>query len=367
MGLTVSSEGDAGDVIYMASLLHGLGGQHTVLLQMSSRTKAKGEDGIASLCNLVVPLLESQQYIKEARRYREGDRVDWVSAKFRQQGHYSVGETLMEAHRKHLTATLGLGEGLRGQTKWLTAIPDRRTAGRVVVNRTGRYRNQHFPWAQVVRHYGHRLLFVGLQHEWKDVCGQFGYMDFMPTSNLLEVAQLIAGSALFIGNQSCAFACAEGLKHPRIQETNLEFPDCIFGGDSVQYVADGTVTLPDVDGSGELTLPSRAFDLSQVSLLYVPPGGWQFNSEESGYIMTSNLNTCVRDVRKRRARNGFPDVPVDEMERAVVAYNVLRVPRHFARDISVQGYSRVHAALKSAGIDKHPVIDLLCGNIKFTT
>lgn len=354
-----STEGDAGDCLYLAALLHGLGGQHTILLQQSERTKAKGEDGIRSLCELVIPLLKAQPYIKDARQYVAGDKVEWQSAKFREQGHYSIGETLLGAHRKHLVSTLGLGADIRGTEKWLTAIPDKRSQGKIVINRTARYRNPYMPWLDIVKHYSHRLIFVGLRHEWREFCGHFGYVDFHPTASLLNAVQLIAGSELFIGNQSCAFACAEGLKHPRIQETSLEFPDCIFGG--AQYCIDGTVILPDIAGSGERKVYSKAFSLDNVQTIFIPPGGWQYDSEETGSIMTSHVDTCARDVCKRLKHS----VTREQATRMVIAHNVARVPRHFSRDLPISGYSRAKAALANAAITSHPILELFKGNVTF--
>ncbi len=50
----------------------------------------------------------------------------------------------------------------------------------------------------------------------------------IPTANLLEVARVIAGSRLFVGNQSCPAAIAEGLKHPMILEVFPTMANCCF-------------------------------------------------------------------------------------------------------------------------------------------
>ena len=39
-------------------------------------------------------------------------------------------------------------------------------------------------------------------------------------------ARIIAGSKIFIGNQSTPFAIAEGMKHNRILETDITIPNC---------------------------------------------------------------------------------------------------------------------------------------------
>lgn len=356
-----SSEGDAGDITYALCLLKELGGSHTLLLQQSARTKARGVDGISQLHRLVGPLASAQPYISECRVMIAGEKIDWQSALFRNQGHYRQGETLMEAHRKNLEATTGLGSGITGKTRWLDAPADKSMAGKVVVNRTGRYRNQYFPWMEVVAHYGHRLVFVGLKHEWREFCGHFGYVDFRPTSDLLEVASLIAGSSLFIGNQSSPFAVAEGLKHPRILEMSMEFPDTVFGGDNVQYVADGTAVLPDVAGSGERRISSKAFNITQVNTLYIPRGGWQYNSEATGPVMTSSLDGTARKIK------GKLGLTQQQAEAEVIKQNVLREPRHFARYMQMPDFSRARAALQAAGVTDHPLHEIAKGNIQFTT
>lgn len=349
--MIVSTEGDCGDCTYLMAILHGLGGQHEVLLQISDRTKAKGEDGITTLCNLMVPLLASQSYITSARRHKPDDTVDWQSAKFRLQGHYRQGETLMRAHLNNLIATHSIGQHITGKDKWITATPDKRSAGKIVVNRSGRYRNQYFPWPEVVRHYSHRIVFVGLPHEHREFCGHFGYVDYLPTYNMLEVAQLIEGSELFIGNQSCAFAIAEGLKKRRILEVSLEFPDTIFGGG--QYVVDGNAYLPNIQGSGEMDVPSKAYTVDQVYTREQPKGGWQYTSPETGQIMTSDVQTCARELRKRLKHT----IDMAAAERLVIAQNVERVPRHFMRHMHLPNFNRVRAALASAGVTDHPLFD----------
>ena len=50
------------------------------------------------------------------------------------------------------------------------------------------------------------------------------------TRDLLEMAQIIKGGDLFIGNQSVGFALAEGMKHPRILERYSFKDNCIPHG-----------------------------------------------------------------------------------------------------------------------------------------
>jgi hypothetical protein len=337
--MVVSSEGDAGDICYLSSILSKLdGGPHTVLLKSSPITKAKGEVGVRMLDALVSPLLNSQPYIAECRIARAEDQVDWPSEEFRKRG-YSRGNTLLGAHLDHLVETKGIGHGITGAESWLQAEPSNETAGKVVINRTGRYRNPSFYWERLVRHYSHRLVFVGLPHEWREFCAHFGYVDFRPTSNLLEVAELIAGSELFVGNQSCAYAIAEGLKHRTIQETSLTHPDCIFKRPNAQYSTNGGCRLPDVDGSGELELVPRMPDVGNVSTMISPPGNWQF----PGVAPCPDFSVVLKNVMRMPE---FADKSKEECHAIIIIHTLERCPRWGRNEVDT---AMAEVALQAAG------------------
>jgi hypothetical protein len=358
-----STEGDLGDGCYLLGILREIPGEHTLLLSRSSKTKIRTDQDLRTFHALFGPLAESQPYITECRPMRVGDKVDWASANFRSQGHYSMGESLLEAHRKNLESTLGVGSGISGSKKWLEAKPSPLSRNRVLINRTGRYRNDRMPWSKIVGHYSHRLAFVGLKHEWREFCSMFGYVDFLPTANLLEVAELIAGCAGVFANQSSFFAIAEGLKFtPRTLEVSLQFPDTVFGG--AQYVVDGACHLVDVNGSGTLDIPSDAFKISAVQTMYQPTGGWRFEQDGLPPIIESTHEKAAYQLRRRNRDKGLS---VEESERLVIEQNVRRVPRFFARYMQMPDFSRARAALQAAGVTDHPLHEIAKGNIQFTT
>lgn len=338
--MIVSSAGDVGDCIYLLCILKNLpDGPHTLLLEPSPQTKAKGQEGVNRLYDLIGPLVSIQPYIKKCRIIKDKDRVDWQSAKFRIQ-HYQRGQTLMQAHLNNLIETHGIGHDINGDEAWLECEPSKESAGRIIINRTGRYRNPFFQWAQIVRHYRHRLLFVGLHHEWREFCGHFGYVEFRPTANMLEVAQLIAGCELFIGNQSCPNAIAEGLKRPLIQETDLTFPDCVYGRPDAQHVADGACTLPDIRGSGVLEVKNirAVIQLDAHRLSESPPDGWQFEGQTGRSLR--GLMRILAPIHQGK--------DLSALRNQVIMENIARVPQFFMRDTERQ-FSRVKAARKHAG------------------
>ena len=312
--MNISSTGDLGDICYALNIIRQIpGAPHTLCLRSSPLTKAKGPDGVQRMFDALAPLIRLQPYVGE---FVIGDNltpVDWKSEDFRQR-HFTKGETLMQAHLNHLIKTRNMGRDFTAKKPWLlNVMPALRSKGRIVINRTARYRNDLFPWTELVAHYRHRLLFVGLRHEWKEFIGHHGYVEHQPTKDLLEVAQLIAGSDLFIGNQSSAYAIAEGLKHASIQETNLEYPDCVYVRPNAQYAADGVVTLP--DGT---VLKGKRPPLEK-NTMRVPPRGWNY----AGYPSHPVFDLLVKEVSHRE------NISFEEASDRVYGANVSRCPEFF--------------------------------------
>jgi len=330
--MNISTCGDLGDCSYLLNLLRQIpDGPHVLSLRSNSQTKAKGLEGVQRMYDLLGPLVRLQPYIDDIRIIQPGDPVDWKSEDFRQR-HYTKGETLMQAHLNHLVKVHGIGQNFSAKQPWIKNIlPAARSKSRVVINRTGRYRNDLFPWTQIVAHYRSKLLFVGLHHEWREFIGHHGYVEYVPTTNLLEVAQLIAGSDLFIGNQSCAYALAEGMKHNSIQETHLEYPDCVYVRPNASFIANGVVTLPD----GTVLRGKRPAVEKKTHI--VPPQMWQY----AGYNPCPVFELLTREVAKREK------LSIGEAEDRVYASNAERCPDFFADHGDQTKYLRFQQALEN--------------------
>ncbi len=334
--MIVSSTGDLGDIVFALCIVKQLdGGPHTLLLQSSDATKAKGDEGVKRLHDTIGPLARHQPYIKECRIIKDSDSVDWPSWQFRGQ-HYMRGRSLMDAHLCHLIRTKNIGREITGVSAWLEVEPSQLTEGKIVCNRTGRYRNSSFPWKKIVEHYRHRLVFVGLSHEWREFIAHFGYVSYLPTKNLLEMAQFIAGCELFIGNQSCANAIAEGLKKPLIQEVSTQFPDCIYVREWAQHVHDGECRLPDISGSGKLYLKANNAGLSNYSTAKAPPGGFQYPG-----VAPSMQFTAV--VSMAQTLTDMEGMTRQEVSDKVLRHNIDRCPDWQKTNVN----TRVLAALES--------------------
>ena len=123
------------------------------------------------------------------------------------------------------------------ESPWIEATPSKKTNGRVLVSRTARYHNYNFPWKKVMRHLGSRAVFMGTPEEHlafqQDVQMP---VEYLPTADCLEMAEAIAGSDLYIHNQSAGFWIAAGMRHPQIQETSDVHNDTFLDYPEARYV-----------------------------------------------------------------------------------------------------------------------------------
>ena len=98
------------------------------------------------------------------------------------------------------------------------------------------------PWDK----YARDAVFVGLPDEHAAFCREVGPVTQYPTDDLLQVARVIAGAKLFVGNQSSPRAIAEGLKKPVVQEIFMHDPNCCFNRPDEWDGRDGSVHLPEL-------------------------------------------------------------------------------------------------------------------------
>jgi hypothetical protein len=120
--------------------------------------------------------------------------------------------------------------------KWLHAKSHR--IAPYIFARSPRHRNLKFPWKTILDAHASEAVFVGLPKEHENFEKKVGKIPYFPTANFLELAEIIAGCDLFIGNQSAPYAIAEALKANTLQETSLQVPDCIFPRVNAQYYQD---------------------------------------------------------------------------------------------------------------------------------
>lgn len=340
--MIAGTEGDQGDALAVCCILHGIGGCHKLLLEPSKVTKGLGN------LKPIIPLIHSQPYIEECRNAKAGDLIEWHSGGFRGMGTHSPTSTLVHAHLAHFNRVRNTQYSINGSVPWLFIEPSQESKGRVVINRTFRYRNNLFPWKRVVEFYAEKLLFIGMPNEHEDFCNNFGPVAYQPTKDFLEAGKLIAGSDLFIGNQSCAGMISHGLHHPMISEVALHIPDCIYKRENAQYCYNGAVTLPGL-GKEDLTVPPVRIVPERPSMITCPPGKWQYRG------LSNYSATALIDDAKRT----FPEEDASDLLDRVLQDNVMRCPEFFIDQNFVQQYKRVEQARLNAGYEPREFREIL--------
>lgn len=227
--------GDIGDLIYALPTVRELGGG--TLIMSPCKTREPMTEGKAAK---IAPLLDVQEYIKCTAFEQHPPPAAYNFNTFRSR--LAKGKTLALIQSEMF--------GKNGHTTdkaWLRVDRAVKFKGYdVVIHRSTRYHNGAFPWKEVVDKYGKRALFIGLEQEHSIFCKEFGKVEYHRTGDFLELARVIAGAKLFIGNQSAPYAIAEGLKRPAILEACPNALDCQFIRPDVQNDPSGKVKLPEL-------------------------------------------------------------------------------------------------------------------------
>ena len=311
-------ERDLGDCVYALASIQALGGGTFYL---------KPTQG--NIFKLLSRLVSLQEYI-EGFLPHKGEPIDYDFSTFRKGG-IPFGVRLAELHARWIKAKVDFTKS------WIKATPSEKTKGKIVVSRTVRYRNRFFPWKRLVEQYYKDMVFVGLESEWRSFCVQNSrYVEFCRCSDLLDVAEAIAGSELFIGNQSSPNAIAEGLKHTMIQETFLSTPDCLFPRSNAIYCFNGNLSCEILGRKFEaMHQPVQARLLKMES----PQGGWKvfFNRKEYQHYCFKGLMANIR-------MELGPETP-SNLEEMIMSYTIKGLRLDSLPESEVSQFLRVQAAL----------------------
>jgi hypothetical protein len=230
--------GDAGDMIYSLAAVKALGGGVFYIAQSGWDVR---QQPTHSNTQNILPLINGQDYIWSAnftdRRLRH---ADYDLNKFRETilGNPNSGSIFQH----HLNAA---GVKWPEDKPWLTVDFKVSTSDRpIIVSRSERYHNLKFPWRELVKKYGQRMLFVGSKPEHAKFVECFGFVPYMETATLLDAARLIAGAKVFIGNQSCPMAIAIGLGVNVVQEVWEPDANCLFNRANFLAIRDERVEIP---------------------------------------------------------------------------------------------------------------------------
>jgi hypothetical protein len=249
---------------------------------------------------LLTPLIEFQSYINKCDTFKSQD-IDKSFVDFRKNG-FPWGVQLGVHHAMWVKQKTDFSK------QWLSAPKESKYNGSVIVNKTERYANPLFPWSQLVKILGDKMLFVGHDNEYDVFCKKYGKVERLIINDYLELATAINSSDCFIGNQSSANCVAEGLKHKTIQEVCLWQPDCIYKRDNAAFCYDGTIDETILGIDIEITREIQKLDKQEC-----PPGGWK---------LTTNVKTLKSysiDFLINEARNNGVVGKNKEIEEKIIS------------------------------------------------
>ena len=242
--------GTFGDLIYSLSVVKKLGAGafaialnniETCVAQYGYRPDEvdimhKGRFTVADF-NLIEPLLTRQSYITDVVPWKGIHDINldqFRGVLFRGfEGNY------VEAFYK--TFNLPFTADVYDET-WLEADPLRMAS--VVINRTFRYRcpSGTASWQNLLEQANitQNGIFVGSDEEHEDFEKSTGFrVQYYPVKDFKELADIIAGADLFMGNQSAAYSIAMALGKSSVLETIKIKPlannECYFPRDNCQY------------------------------------------------------------------------------------------------------------------------------------
>jgi len=228
--------GDLGDIIFSLPTIRALGGgvlyldpkggEEEPLVEWTAHNKSKlTEERI----NSIKSLLEYQTYISEVKLW-DGEKIDYNLDIFR---HHIIYNNLSDSH----LAPFDLPFSERDRA-WLQ-VPSVKKPAEVIFARSSRYHGNYSFWEQLDQSLIEKAVFLGYEKEHEYFKYTFPRMKGVPlkkVQNIMEMAQVIAGCGLFVGNVGLPHALAEGMKKTLISEVYRVYPPATFEREGATYV-----------------------------------------------------------------------------------------------------------------------------------
>jgi hypothetical protein len=189
---------------------------------------------------MLAPLLERQSYVKKLSTWHPGDaEADVELDEFRNILYRTFEGNILEAYHRAFGIPFSQADI---DTPWLEA--DKITVAPIVVTRSSRYRppNGDEGWKNIIESgmITDNSVFVGTPTEHEDFQNQFGIkLPYHAVTDFLELASVINGANMFVGNQGFAYSLAIGLGKPTVLEINKIVPihmnECFFARETCKY------------------------------------------------------------------------------------------------------------------------------------
>lgn len=227
-----SHSGHAGDIIYSIPAIYALAKGRKINLYLTLNQpnrdftkKMRHPNGNVMLTGksvtLFAPLLLAQKDFLRCEAW-EGQQIHYDLTLFREfPFDYRMGSIA-----RWYFLTFGINSDL-GKA-WLQVTPDNTFRDAIVLARSSRYRTPGIDYRFLNKY--PEVVFVGMPDEYEDMKQQIPSLVYQPVKQFLELASVIAGSRLFIGNQSFPFSLAEALKVRRVLEVFPQCPNVVVEG-----------------------------------------------------------------------------------------------------------------------------------------
>ncbi|MBA9072313.1 hypothetical protein GGR22_000439 [Flavobacterium gossypii] len=221
--LSFRHSGHLGDIVYSLPVIKELSKTHNCTLYIRADKPMTSEyykhpSGNVMLSKKIIskflPLLQEQDYLRHAA-FWEDEEIDIDLDLFRD---LPVDFSFL-SHRWYFHIA-GIQPDLN--QKYLEVADHATIKDKVVIVRSLRAQNYFADYSFLSKY--ENLLFIGIREEYEELKKMVPNLEFYDVKDFYEMAQIIKSSKFFLGNQSFAYALADGLKVPRLLEANPEFP-----------------------------------------------------------------------------------------------------------------------------------------------
>ncbi len=195
---TFTSSGKIGDLLYQLCVLKHYGPCNLYLNTINPPIYLKNSVNY----DFVAPLIENQYYINQFKIWEK--EPCWACLDdFRI--NYNLKDNLFKRICDKFAVPIP-------KEPWINANLTK--IAPIVINRTFRYRNV----TPDIKKYLNNAIFIGHKDEYDDFVYNIGKVSYYECNDMMEMASVINGCELFIGNQSCCLALAISLFKPILQE-----------------------------------------------------------------------------------------------------------------------------------------------------
>lgn len=226
---TFKHSGNAGDIIYALPTLQALGQESKgdFYLHLNQTGVYYSDHPLGNVMlnqkmfEMLAPLLKAQSYINTVEPYF-AQKIDYDLDIVRDSPFLLNRGDISRWYMQIFNVFPDLSNA------WLKVTPDTTYQLHIILARSQRYNNPNLDYRFLAK-YPH-VLFVGVEKEYQLMKESIPHLAYQPVQDFLELAQIIAGGKLFIGNQSFPYAIAEALKVKRILEVYHYCPNVVVHG-----------------------------------------------------------------------------------------------------------------------------------------